>query len=186
MLAVNYTTLRNQLKYYCDKAAEERETVVITRKGDNNVVLLGLDRYNALTKAAHEDKQPLGEDSAEDIPAEPEPPLNEEDALTVVDAESARQIARKFAEDVKRAFPVEKAVLFGSYAQGCATAASDIDICFFLSDFGGKPTAEVMLRLLELSGGYKGVLLDPVVFKMVEIERGNPLVREILSDGIEL
>ena len=189
MLAVNYTTLRNQLKYYCDKAAEEQETIVITRKGDNNVVLVGLERYNALTKAAHltGGKQPPEEEGAlGDAPAEPDPLPQREGASEEGDVEKAMRIAYKYAVEVKQVLPVEKAVLFGSYAKGRATKASDIDICFFLRDFGGRPMAEVMLRLLELSGGYKGVMLDPVVFKMAEIERGNPLVREILADGIEL
>ena len=30
MLAVNYSTLRNNLKAYCDKATDESETVIVT------------------------------------------------------------------------------------------------------------------------------------------------------------
>ncbi|MCL2605498.1 MAG: type II toxin-antitoxin system prevent-host-death family antitoxin [Defluviitaleaceae bacterium] len=52
MLAVNYSTIRNNLKNYCDKATDERETVIITRKDERNVVLLSLIEYNALAKAA--------------------------------------------------------------------------------------------------------------------------------------
>jgi antitoxin YefM len=52
MLAVNYSTIRNKLKDYCDKVTDEYETVVITRKGEKNLVMLSLDEYNSLTKAA--------------------------------------------------------------------------------------------------------------------------------------
>jgi antitoxin YefM len=52
MLAVNYSTLRNNLKNYCDKATDENETVIITRKDEKNVVIMSLDKYNALTKSA--------------------------------------------------------------------------------------------------------------------------------------
>jgi len=52
MLAVNYSTIRNNLKGYCDKVTDERETVIVTRKDEKNVVLLSLEEYNALTKAA--------------------------------------------------------------------------------------------------------------------------------------
>ena len=52
MLAVNYSTIRNNLKDYCDKATDFNETVIVTRKGEKNVVLMSLDRYNQLEKAA--------------------------------------------------------------------------------------------------------------------------------------
>lgn len=32
MLAVNYSTIRNNLKDYCDKATDSQETVIVTRK----------------------------------------------------------------------------------------------------------------------------------------------------------
>lgn len=52
MLAVNYSTIRNNLKDYCDKATDLHETVIVTRKGEKNVVILSLENYNQLVKAA--------------------------------------------------------------------------------------------------------------------------------------
>ncbi|MCL2671334.1 MAG: type II toxin-antitoxin system Phd/YefM family antitoxin [Clostridiales bacterium] len=52
MLAVNYSTLRNNLKDYCDTVTDDYETVIVTRKDEKNVVLISLEEYNALTKAA--------------------------------------------------------------------------------------------------------------------------------------
>ena len=52
MLAVNYSTLRNNLKDYCDTVTDEYETVIVTRKDEKNVVLISLEEYNALAKAA--------------------------------------------------------------------------------------------------------------------------------------
>ena len=37
MLAVNYSTIRDNLKNYCDKATDEAETVIVTRKNEKNV-----------------------------------------------------------------------------------------------------------------------------------------------------
>ena len=51
MLAVNYSTIRSNLKYYCDKATDENETVIITRKDEKNVVLISLEQYNRVMKA---------------------------------------------------------------------------------------------------------------------------------------
>jgi len=52
MLAVNYSTIRSNLKDYCDRVTDERETVIVTRKDEKNVVLMSLDEYNFLIKAA--------------------------------------------------------------------------------------------------------------------------------------
>lgn len=52
MLAVNYSTIRGNLKGYCDRVTDDRETVIVTRKDEKNVVILSLDEYNALIKAA--------------------------------------------------------------------------------------------------------------------------------------
>ena len=52
MLAVNYSTLRGNLKTYCDKVTDENETIIVTRKGEKNVVLISLEEWNALQKAA--------------------------------------------------------------------------------------------------------------------------------------
>lgn len=51
MLAVNYSTIRNNLKAFCDSATDDHETVIVTRKDEKNVVLISLDRYNTLMKA---------------------------------------------------------------------------------------------------------------------------------------
>ncbi len=52
MVAVNYSTIRNNLKNYCDMATDSNETVIVTRKDEKNVVLMSLDKYNQLEKAA--------------------------------------------------------------------------------------------------------------------------------------
>ena len=51
MLAVNYSTIRSKLKDYCDKATDENETVIVTRKDEKNVVIMSLDRYNDIMRA---------------------------------------------------------------------------------------------------------------------------------------
>lgn len=52
MLAVNYSTIRNNLKDYCDKVTDKHETVIVTRKDEKNVVIISLEKYNQLEKAA--------------------------------------------------------------------------------------------------------------------------------------
>lgn len=50
MVAANYTTVRNNLKEYCDKATDNNEIVIVTRKDEKNIVIMSLDRLNALEK----------------------------------------------------------------------------------------------------------------------------------------
>lgn len=52
MLAVNYSTIRNNLKTYCDEATDNNETVIVTRKDEKNVVIISLEKYNQIMKAA--------------------------------------------------------------------------------------------------------------------------------------
>lgn len=52
MLAVNYSKIRNHLKDYCDKVIDNDETVIVTRKNEKNVVLMSLEQYNTMMKAA--------------------------------------------------------------------------------------------------------------------------------------
>lgn len=51
MLAVNYSTIRSKLKDYCDKATDDNETVIVTRKDEKNVVIMSLDKYNGIMRA---------------------------------------------------------------------------------------------------------------------------------------
>jgi predicted nucleotidyltransferase len=100
--------------------------------------------------------------------------------------EVVNRVARDYAADVSREQPVDKALLFGSYAKGYATESSDVDICFFLKDYNGKQRVEIITALLGLSGKYRDVAFEPIAFETAEIARGNPFVREILSTGVDL
>ena len=105
-----------------------------------------------------------------------------------VDIETVTQSARQYAEDVRRALPVDKVVLFGSYAKGAATPQSDVDICFFLDTYGGRKRVDIMKKLFGLTKGYgqKGIYIEPLVFETSEIQNDNPFVKEILRTGKEI
>ncbi len=50
VVAVNYTTMRNNFKNYCDLATDHGEAVIVTRKSGRNVVVMSIDRYNEMEK----------------------------------------------------------------------------------------------------------------------------------------
>jgi predicted nucleotidyltransferase len=93
--------------------------------------------------------------------------------------------AKHFANEIRRQLPVDKVYLFGSYAKGTAKEYSDVDVCFFLRDYGGKERVDAGIQLLQIASDYKAYF-EPLVFETSEIERNNPFVNEILHTGIEI
>ncbi len=53
MLAVNYTTLRENMKAYMDRITDDYETMIVTRKDNKNVVMLSEESYNNLMENAY-------------------------------------------------------------------------------------------------------------------------------------
>ena len=48
MIAVNYTQFRDQMKTHLDLVTDDFESLVVTRKGNRNVVILSEEAYNNL------------------------------------------------------------------------------------------------------------------------------------------
>ena len=48
MLAVNYTSLRDNMKSYMDQVTDDYETMIVTRKNNKNVVMISEESYNNL------------------------------------------------------------------------------------------------------------------------------------------
>jgi len=46
MIAVNYTTARQNFKEFCDKTVNDFEAIIITRERGENVVLMSESEYN--------------------------------------------------------------------------------------------------------------------------------------------
>lgn len=53
MLAVNYTTLRDNMKTCLDRITDDYETMIVTRKDNKNVVMLSEESYNNLIENIH-------------------------------------------------------------------------------------------------------------------------------------
>ena len=103
----------------------------------------------------------------------------------MVEFEAVKYEAKLYVDEVRHKLPIDKAILFGSYANGNASESSDVDIAFFISDLGGKTRFELGLTLIRMTHDYKAYI-EPVVFQTSEIERGNPFVNEILRTGYEI
>ena len=53
MLAKNYSDVRNNFKRLCDTIIQDDETIIVTRKNDENIVMMSLDEYNNLMENMH-------------------------------------------------------------------------------------------------------------------------------------
>ena len=53
MNAVNYTDLRRNLKSYMGRVYQEREPLIVTRKNNENVVVMSVDQYNSLVETSY-------------------------------------------------------------------------------------------------------------------------------------
>jgi len=53
MIAVNYTTARQNLKEICDKTVNDFESIIITRERGENVVLMSESEYNNMLENLH-------------------------------------------------------------------------------------------------------------------------------------
>lgn len=52
MIAVNYSQVRKNMKTYMDKVTNDFETIIVTRK-DKNVVIISEEAYNNLLENAY-------------------------------------------------------------------------------------------------------------------------------------
>lgn len=50
MDAVSYSDLRQNLKTYLDRVFSDHDPLIITRKNNENLVLVSIDEYNSLTE----------------------------------------------------------------------------------------------------------------------------------------
>ncbi|MGL4941728.1 MAG: type II toxin-antitoxin system prevent-host-death family antitoxin [Thermoguttaceae bacterium] len=104
MLAVNYSTIQDKFKEYCDKVSDERETVIVNRGGEKNIVLLGLREYDKMLRAVH---------AAEKLEAM---------------SDKAKKIAEELCDKLKAYDDFIGLYLYGSHVCGTPHAGSDIDI----------------------------------------------------------
>lgn len=103
-----------------------------------------------------------------------------------INPETIDDTIREYVADVKDSMPIDKVVLFGSYAKGTATEHSDVDLCFFSESFASMRSVDVVTILLNIAGKYKAVCIEPRAFPTSEIGKDNPFVREVLATGREI
>lgn len=92
-------------------------------------------------------------------------------------------LIRKFNQALtKQGYPVEKIILFGSYAKGTEKPWSDVDICVVSNKFGKKPHDE-MIELMHVASGIEP-LIEPHPYNPKDLnDPWDPLAVEIKRYG---
>lgn len=84
----------------------------------------------------------------------------------------------------KQNISIERAILFGSYAQGTNTLWSDIDLALFSPDFEGdrfKDRNKIRRIKLQISSD-----LEPIPFPSAYFFSSDPFVEQIKKTGISI
>jgi predicted nucleotidyltransferase len=104
-----------------------------------------------------------------------------------VNLETVIQVSRRYIADVKKTMPIDKVYLYGSYAKNEQKDDSDVDLCFFSSEFEKQPRWDILTKLFIIKRKYdKDIAIEPNAFPTSEIGNGNPFVNEVIKTGIEL
>jgi predicted nucleotidyltransferase len=100
-----------------------------------------------------------------------------------MDKREALNIAQKYILNVNRKFHIEKAYLFGSFAKGTQHRDSDIDLALVFQNVDDIIEMQILLLQLRTEDD---LLIEPHPFLYRDFNFSNPMVAEILKDGIEL
>jgi len=95
------------------------------------------------------------------------------------------RVTSEYIGKVKKQIPVEKVILFGSYAKGTSTVDSDVDIAVFSSAFENMSRVDGLTFLLTQALGYK-IDIQPQPYTMKDYTEHTGLVDEILKTGVEI
>jgi predicted nucleotidyltransferase len=103
------------------------------------------------------------------------------------DTETVTAIVQQYIADVKKAMPIDKVYLYGSYAKGTQLENSDVDLCFFSHAFESSRSLDILTKLFYLKIKYdKDLLIEPNAFPTSELYSDNPFVKEIIRTGREI
>jgi predicted nucleotidyltransferase len=99
--------------------------------------------------------------------------------------DAIRRIIRTYMGAIaKNNIKIEKVYLFGSYAHGTALEDSDIDVAIVSKDFSGDRFAD-RRRVVPLRRKIDR-RLDPIPYRPENFKENDPLVVEILKNGVEI
>ncbi len=96
------------------------------------------------------------------------------------------RVINDFLRDLGSEIPIEKVILFGSYANGDYNSDSDIDLAIFSDYFKNVNSIEGTKYLLKRARDYRGFDIQPIPFVKEDYDKQLGFAKEIILTGIEL
>ncbi len=100
-----------------------------------------------------------------------------------MDKNEAIKLAKKYVKRISNKYKIENAILFGSFAKGTNHADSDIDIAIIFRSVGD--IIDLQIELMKMRSD-NDLLIEPHPFKKSDFNISNPVVAEIIKNGIEI
>jgi predicted nucleotidyltransferase len=100
-----------------------------------------------------------------------------------MDKNEAIKLAKKYVKRISNKYKIENAILFGSFAKGTNHADSDIDIAIIFRSVGD--IIDLQIELMKMRSD-DDLLIEPHPFKKSDFNISNPVVAEIIKNGIEI
>lgn len=100
-----------------------------------------------------------------------------------MDKRDAIEIAKRYVSNLMSKYNIERAYLYGSFAKGTAHKDSDIDLAIVLTSF--SDIIDVQIDLMQMRTD-DDLMIEPHPFRKEDFNINNPVVAEILKNGIEI
>lgn len=95
------------------------------------------------------------------------------------------RITTEYINKLKQYIPVEKVILFGSYAKGNYTKHSDVDLAVFSPAFENMTRVDGLTFLLMQALSYR-IDIQPQPYTMKDYVEHTGLIDDILKTGVEI
>ena len=104
--------------------------------------------------------------------------------MAVRTTEEIKDIIKKYYKILlQEGYPVEKIFLFGSFAHNKQSENSDIDLAIIFKSI--DDIIDLQIELMKMRTD-EDLLIEPHPFRAIDFHISNPVVSEILKNGIEI
>jgi len=100
-----------------------------------------------------------------------------------MDKREAIKIAKRYISLIESRYEIVNVILFGSFAKGTNHSDSDIDLAIVFKSVDDIVDMQIELMKMRTDDD---LLIEPHPYRESEFEDSNPVVYEILRNGIEL
>ncbi len=100
-----------------------------------------------------------------------------------MDKNEALLLAQKYIDFISSRYHIKNAMLFGSFARGNQNSDSDIDVAVVIDDSNDIIDTQIEMMKLRRSIDLR---IEPHPFLEEDFNNSNPVVSEILKNGISL